>query len=121
MRNIINELEYFNVCKRADHFEIRCPVFIKMIDDYLILKIYQNDDGDYTIKDNGELFKGYQNDSRYYYDLFIKNKGFNYLVELDGDLFFSDYRYDYNVRIALSNFIRFYVYLDDYIISNNLK
>lgn len=121
MVDFINKLDLYKPIKKDGYIELKCPVFIKILNDYLVLRIYQKDDGDYTIKDCGSLFKGYKYDSKYYYDLFNDYKKYNYLVEVEGDIFYSDYRYDYSVRMAISNFVRFYVYLDDYIISNNLK
>lgn len=121
MIDVMKTLDNYKPIKKDNYVEVKCPVFIKMINDYLVLKIYQTEDGDYTIKDNGNLFVGYQHNAKYYFDLFNDYKKYNYLVDVEGDTFYSDYRYDYNVRVAISNFIRFYVYLDDFINSNNLK
>ena len=101
-------------------FEIELPVAIYFNFQKLRLYIYPTDDG-YYVSDNGKTFSRCNNSSKYYYDLFNeKDKNFHYQIELDNDHLYKKYRFDVSLIAAVDEFIRFFVFLDEFMQNNNI-
>ena len=121
MKNILRQLRYFSPSEKEGYIELIIPVVIKIYKACLRLRIYKTETG-YVISDEGDTFYDCNEDSEYYYDLFSKNdKNNHYEIKLKDDYFYKEYPSNFNINVALSEFIKFYVYLDDYIKNNDIR
>ncbi len=109
----------FNICKwvKADDgksFILELPLVLYFNYQRLRLYIYPVDDG-YYISDDGETFLEYSYDTKYYFDMFTeKDKNYHYNIELKDDHICKRFEYDYSLHAAIDEFIRFFVYLADF-------
>ena len=89
----------------------------------LELRIKLKEDGDYTIYCPTNLFieKNAGGSQTYYFKLFEKNdKNYHFDIKIKNGKIYKDYKYNYNVAVAINEFIRFFVMLDDFIIKNGV-
>ncbi|HBP43338.1 MAG TPA: hypothetical protein DD621_01440 [Clostridiales bacterium] len=119
MQNYYENLKAFNPIKKEKYFEITVPVAMDINHNLLKLYIKQLDNG-YMIYDDGQLFKEYNSTTQYYYNLFINNNEHNYDIKLKDDRFYKTYPDNFNIQVAINEFVRFFVYLDDYILDNDI-
>ena len=125
-KEISQKLEkQLNICKlesinNGASFEIELPVVLYFNYQRLTLFIYPVDDG-YYISDDGNTFIEYSNDSKYYYDLFNeKDPNYNYEIELNNNHICKFYKYDDSLMSAIDEFIRFFIYLDQFMRDNDI-
>ena len=120
MENIIEELEYFKPKQKKGFVEIKLPVAIRLYNDCLILKILPIKDG-YVISDIGDTFSDFNENTKYYYDLFMeKDKHDHYGIKLHKEIILKKYNDNFNINVAINEFVRFFIDLDNFIIDNNL-
>lgn len=117
--NIIKNLEYFKPVEKEGYVEVVLPVSIKIFKACLRLRIYNTEKG-YAISDDGYTFYECNEDSEYYYNLFKENNKYHYNILLKDNYLYKEYADNFNINVALNEFIRFFVYLDDYISRNNI-
>lgn len=89
----------------------------------LELRIKLKEDGDYTIYSPTNLFveKNAGGSQKYYFNIFEKHdKNYHYDIKIKNGKIYKDYASDYNIAVAINEFIRFYVMLDDFIIKNSV-
>ena len=89
----------------------------------LELRIKLKEDGDYTIYSPTNLFveKNAGGSQTYYFKLFEKNdKNYHFDMKIKNGKIYKDYASNYNIAVAINEFIRFYVMLDDFIINNSV-
>ena len=118
--NIIRDLEYFKPVEKDGYVEVVLPVAIKIFKACLRLRIYKTENG-YAISDDGYTFYDSNEDSKYYYDLYKQNNKCHYDILLKDDYFYKEYQSSFNINIAINEFIRFFIYLDDYIGLNDIN
>ena len=117
--------EQLEICKwesinNGESFEIELPVVLYFNYQRLRLYIYPVDDG-YYISDDGNTFLEFSCDSKCYYDLFNeKDSNYHFEIELDNDHIYKKYHFDFSLMSAIDEFIRFFIYLDDFMNKNNL-
>ena len=117
--------ETLNICKwesinNGERFEIELPIHTYFNYQRVKLYILPVDDG-YYIHDDGEAFLEYSFDADYYYDLFKKNNSDqSYDISVYENHFYKKYHFDFSVIAALDEFIRFFIYLDDFMLKNDL-
>ncbi|MBQ8425441.1 MAG: hypothetical protein IJX17_05420 [Clostridia bacterium] len=120
MQNYYEILDVFKPIKNEEFIEIKIPVAMDLTFNILSLKILPLENG-YIICDDGKTFKRLNNTSMYYFNIFIeKDTNDHFDIMLDGDRIYKKYPYDFNIRVAVNEFVRFFVYLDDFISNNNL-
>lgn len=119
MQDYFKDLGVFNPKQKEKFIEITVPVVTKMNYGILTLKVLPLEKG-YIICDDGQTFDEFTYDTKYYYDLFMEKTNRHYNIQLDGDRIYKQYPYDYNIEVAVNEFVRFFVYLDDFIIDNNI-
>lgn len=125
-KEVSNSIEQqLNICKwqsinNGKSFEIELPVVLYFNYQRLVLYIYPVDDG-YYISDDGNTFIEYSADTKYYYDLFNeKDQNNHYQIELDNDHLYKKYHYDYSLMSAIDEFVRFFIYLDQFMRDNDI-
>lgn len=122
MQDIINRLSKdFTPVQKNEYIEIPFPVVINTSFDLVTLRIYQREDG-YTITHPEDIFSEMGNDTlEFYFNLFKKhNEDCFYGVELKDGVLTKECENDYNVAVALSDFIRFMIYFDDFFTNNGV-
>ena len=120
MQNYYEDLKIFQPSKNGENIDITVPVIMDMNYGILKLSIIPNENG-YTVCDDGKNFSEFSHSAKYYYDLFMKkNKNLNFDIKLDGETIYKNYPDNFNVIVAVNEFIRFFVYLDDFILKNNI-
>ena len=121
---ILSQLEIFKTTDRGEYIEIDVPVTLDFNFQLLSLRIYpvSLDEG-YYISDNGAAFsERYSDTTEHYFNMFTEDDpNYHFNIRVANDYFYKKYPYDLNVWVAINEFIRFFVYLDDYIMNNNAK
>lgn len=117
--------EQFKICKwesinNGESFIIELPVVLYFNYQRLMLYVYPIDDG-YYISDDGQTFVEYSFDTKYYCDLFEeKDKNYHYKIEYKDDYIYKKYSFDYSLMSAIDEFIRYFIYLDEFIKKHDL-
>lgn len=126
-KEIYEKLEnQLKICKwetinNNEFFQIELPVVLYFNYQRLVLNIYPTDDG-YYISDTGDTFIEYKFEPKYYYDLYIKkDKNDHYNIQLKDNYIYKTYQYDYSLLNAIDEFIRFFIHLDEFMISNDIR
>ena len=122
MQDIMNRLSKdFTPVQKNEYIEIPFPVVINTSFDLVTLRIYQREDG-YTITHPEDIFSEMGNATlEFYFNLFKKhNKDYFYGVELKDGVLTKECENNYNVAVALSDFIRFMIYFDDFFTNNGV-
>ena len=125
-KEISEKLEkQLNICgwksiNNGELFEVELPVVLYFNYQRLVLFIKPVDEG-YYIYDDGKAFIEYSNDTKYYYDLFNdKDSNYHYDIKLDNNHLYKEYKYDYSLTSAIDEFIRFFVFLDEFMRKNDI-
>ena len=113
--------EDFSPKERDGYFEIEFPVAISTSGTLVSLRIEQHEDK-YIITHPDDIFSDIGNDTlEFYYDIFKKwNKDCYFAVELVDGILTMECPDNYNVAVTISDFIRFMIAFDDFIINNNV-
>ncbi len=122
MQDIMNRLSKdFTPTQKDEYIEIPFPVVINTSFTLVTLRIYQREDG-YTITHPEDIFSEMGNDTlEFYFNLFKKhNEDCFYGVELKDGVLTKECENNYNVAVALSDFIRFMIYFDDFFTNNGV-
>ena len=125
-KEISDKLEnQLHICKwesinNGERFKIELPVVLYFNYQRLVLYIYPVDDG-YYISDDGNTFLEYSYDTKHYFDLFNeKDQNYHYDILLDNNYIHKKYNFDYSLMSAIDEFVRFFVYLDDFMGKNDI-
>jgi len=117
--------EQLKICRwesinNGESFQIELPVVLYFNYQRLILYIYPVDDG-YYISDDGETFIEHSCEPQYYYDLFEqKDKNYHFEIELKNNYICKNYQFDYSLMSAIDEFIRFFIFLDEFMSENDI-
>ena len=117
--NVIDFTTEFNWLKAKEkngYYEIKTPLLIRMAHCSLVLRIIPLEDS-YVVSDDGLLFAECGNhDTAFYYNHYVKNCGYpNYGIQLEGNFFYKKYDNSYTPLAAISDFIHFFIYLEEHI------
>ena len=107
----------------GDYIEIELPVVLYFADILLTLRIYPlGEDKGYYVLDDGAAFSDFSHDTEYYFNMFEQDdQHYHFRIGVSDQCFFKQYDTDFNVRVAIDEFVRFFIYLDDYIGENPAK
>ena len=120
MQDYFKNLEVFSPIKKDKFVEIVVPVAMDINYNLLKLTIIPLENG-YVICDDGKTFKNFNNSTDYYLNLFNeKNPNHSFEIKLKNDRIFKQYPDNFNIQVAVNEFVRFFVYLDDFILDNNI-
>ena len=117
--------EQLKIChwERIDQgksFFIELPVVLYFNYQRLRLYIDPIDDG-YSVSDDGETFLEHSRDTQYYYDLFEqKDQNYHFKIGLKDNFICKTYRFDYSLMSAIDEFIRFFIFLDEFMTKNDI-
>lgn len=119
-KRILDSLNMCKVKKTKEYFEIELPVIMFFNQQLITLRLYPVDDGYYVATD-GTTFDEYveyaEANCEKYYDLFVKNnQKHHYDIKRDGAYLYKKYASNHSARHAVDDFVKFFVYLDEYIL-----
>lgn len=115
---LLNALKLYKTKKTKKYIEIEFPVILEFNQLCLTLRLYPTDDG-YYVSDTGFNFEDTQNNAKYYYDSFVINdNNMHYDIQENNGYIYKKYSCDYGARWALYEFIKFFIYFNDYILNN---
>ena len=111
----------FATKERDGYFEIEFPIVINTSGTLVALRIEQLEDK-YIITHPEDIFSERGNDTlEFYYRIFKKwNKDCYFNVQVVDGVLTMECPNDHNVAVTISDFIRFMIYFDDFIINNNV-
>lgn len=114
-------LEDFHAVERDGAVEIELPVVINTADTLVALRIEQRAD-DYIITHPDDIFSDRGNDTlEFYYGIFRKHVPECYYdVKIVDGVLTMQCKNNYNVAVAISDFIKFMIMFDDFIVNNNV-
>lgn len=114
-------LEDFHAVERDGAVEIELPVVINTADILVALRIEQRAD-DYIITHPDDIFSDRGNDTlEFYYGIFRKHVPECYYdVKIVDGVLTMQCKNNYNVAVAISDFIKFMIMFDDFIVNNNV-
>lgn len=114
-------LEDFHAVERNGAVEIELPVVINTADILVALRIEQRAD-DYIITHPDDIFSDRGNDTlEFYYGIFRKHVPECYYdVKIVDGALTMQCKNNYNVAVAISDFIKFMIMFDDFIVNNNV-
>ena len=105
-----------------NHIKITIPIVIHTSGTFLDLKIKKNKVG-FTIFCPTNIFseQNAQGNQEYYFNIFEKNdKNYHYDIKIKNGIIFKDYPLERNINVAIDEFVRFYIMLDDFMMNNNV-
>ena len=118
---ILKTLSIFKVTDKDEYIELELPVVTYFNYQRVVLRIYPVND-EYYISDEGLTFSECGRSSGYYYNSFVVNDSNSHFdILLDYDYLYKKYDGDYAVYSAIDEFVRFFIYLDDYMMKNSGK
>ena len=117
---IIRSLDMCKINKTEEYFEIELPVVTLFNHQLVTLRLYPLDDG-YYISTDWLTFDEYPEYSasycEKYYNLFIeKDTHYHYDIKREGAYLYKKYEADRSARTAVDEFVKFFVYLDDFML-----
>ena len=123
MQKLFNRLtKDYTVKKMKNYIKVELPVVIHTCGTLLTLKVLPHDSG-YTIYCTTNIFSEANagGDQTYYYNLFEKHDThYHYEISVKNGKLYKDYPSDYNITVAINEFVRLYILLDDFIINNSV-
>lgn len=119
-KKIIDNLDMCNIEKCDEYLEVVLPVVLSFNQQLITLRVYPFEDG-YYIATLDTMFDEYieyaPGECEKYYDSFIKNDShYHYDIKREGACLYKKYDSDRSARTAVDEFVKFLVYLDEYII-----
>ena len=120
MQDIMKILKNHTPQQKDGFAQITLPVVLLVSGGLLTLKITQNEEF-YTISCEEDMFSECNGSQEFYYDIFKKHdKNYHYEIQIKNNIIFKQYKNDFNLVVAINEFIRFFILLDDFIINNNV-
>lgn len=120
MQDYFKNLDIFKPKKNDNSIEITIPIAMDINNNLPKLTVTQIDGG-YIICDDGKTFSRLNFSADYYFNLFTqKNSSHSYQIKLDGNKLTKQYPDNFNIQVAVNEFVRFFACLDDFILDENL-
>ncbi len=119
-KGIIEKLKHFAPTIKEDCVEIRVPVCMRMYDAFLVLQMTPLEEG-YQISDDGHTFDELNHDFSYYIQLFLQNDHNDYYdFQFTKEKIYKGYPEHFSIYMALDQFVRFFISLDNFIMNQNI-
>lgn len=123
MQNIFNRLKNdFSAKQTQDYIEITIPIVTWVNGALVTLRIVKSEEN-IIIYSPTNLFleANAGGDQSYYFDIFEKHdKNYHYDINLKDGNFSKTYSADTNIAVAINEFVRFFILLDDFILNNDV-
>ena len=87
------------------------PVALRTVFNFLVLYIIPNEDG-YTITDDGSMLEDYSRTGSCFNVFTERYPNENYGIVHNNSFFYKEYPNDYNVRMAIDDFVHFFAAFD---------
>lgn len=102
----------------GDHIELELPVVLDFNHHLLTLQIVPlGEEQGYYVLDDGMAFCDDTCGAAHYFERFEReDKHYHYGIGVSEECFFKQYPADFSVRVAVSEFIRFFVCFDDFML-----
>ena len=118
---ILNTLKCCGLKKRKKYIEIELPIHLYFNYQRLRIRIYPVEGG-YYVSDDGETFLEYSEDTEYYYNLFMEeDDNYHFDLKVDKNYIYKYYEGDYSVIAAIDEFVKYFIYLNDYMQKNDIR
>lgn len=120
IERIKKSLDMCKLNELDEYFEIELPVVTFFNQQLVTLRLYPFNDG-YYVSTTDTVFDEYPeysaNYCQKYYNLFMeKNSHYHYQIKREGPYLYKKYEATCSVRTAVDEFVKFFVYLDDFIL-----
>jgi len=120
LNDIMKRLKEFAPKKCKGFVEITLPIVLNINGTVLNLRIESTDLG-YKICYPYDLFYDANRSQKWYYNLFLKNdKNYHCDLQVNDSVIYKNYDNEYNIAVAVSDFVHFFVLLDNFIINNQI-
>lgn len=123
MENMFKRLSSeFCVKQMKNYIQLRIPLVINTSGTLLDLKIKQKENG-YIVycPQNMFLEANNQGNQEYYFKIFEKyDSNYHYDIKIKNGKIYKNYDKEFNIIVAINEFIRFYIMFDDFMIKNNV-
>ncbi|MBQ9714815.1 MAG: hypothetical protein IJV77_00225 [Clostridia bacterium] len=118
MQDYFKNLTSLNAQQNEDGvIHVEYPVVIETDFTLAELDIFPNEQG-YLVVTGDNMFTRHNDNAKYYIDLFEQyGKNCHYGIALNGDVLQKQYSGDFNVRVAVNEFIRYLIYFDDFMLT----
>jgi len=118
---IERSLDMCKINKTEEYFEIELPVITFFNQQLITLRLYPSDDG-YYVSTTDTVFDEYPEYSasycEEYYNLFMENDShYHYDIKREGAYLYKKYASNHSARHAVDDFVKFFVYLDDFMLN----
>ena len=123
MKDIFKSLsDKFYIKQMKSYIQVKLPLVLWTSGSLLNLKIKRKKEG-YTIYCSTNLFleANAGGDQTYYFNIFEKyDKNYHFDIKIKNGVIYKDYSKESSPTVAINEFIRFYIMLDDFIINNGV-
>ena len=122
LRKIYKSLNDCGAKQLKNYIKVKVPLVIWTNGGMLELRIKQSEDG-FTVYCPTNIFldANEQGDQEFYFNIFEKHDtNYHYDIKVKNGKIYKNYKQDTSVTLAVNEFIRFYVMLDDFILKNNV-
>ena len=120
MIDIIDDLEMFKPVQGDGYVDLTLPVALDFAFSLIELRITPHEDT-YTIELPFDIFYDTNGDADFYIDIFERHdKNCHYGIAVKDGVICKEYQNDYNPTRAIDQFIRYFIYLDDFLIKNDV-
>lgn len=123
MQDILKRLKNeFAVKERKNYIDVTIPVVMCTNGGLIDLRIKEKEDG-YKITCLSNLFleANVSSDNEFYYKIFDKyDNDYHYDMQIKNGKVYKEYNSDQNIVVAINEFVRYFIKLDDFIINNDV-
>ncbi len=108
--------------KMKNYIQIELPLVTWTDGGLLELRIKEYEDG-YRVYSPTNMFleANAGGNQEYYFNIFEKHdKNYHYDIQINKGKIYKDYPSNYNIAVAINEFIRFYIMLDDFMMKNSV-
>lgn len=118
MQDYMGALSKFTPIDNGEYIKLNTNVLFENSFCRVTLHIYIDEKG-YTIvhEDEGFFYHCSYNNPEYYYKRFTEEDKTHchFNIQFIEGKFYKDYAYDFNILVAVNEFVRYFIYLDDFI------
>lgn len=117
MQDYMKSLSIFTPVDNGEFIKLSIPIICESTFCMVTLEIYYDKNG-YTIAHDAEDFFYHcsYNNPEYYYKRYIEESNkCHFNIQYMENRFYKEYPYNFSITVAVNEFARFFVYLDDFI------
>lgn len=120
MQNLFERLKVFSPRQMKNYIKIEIPIVMFFDGGLLGLKIKTTEKG-YEIICPRNLFADSNGSQEFYFNIFEKyDKNIHFDIKIKNGKIYKEYSEEYNIAVAVNEFIRFFIMFDDFFINNDV-